>query len=66
MLVLFVVLNVVGIHAVPPTENILLAKVLHTVEKTLDFFTEDYAAINVDGLFGLRVGQGMSSDYFIN
>jgi len=58
MLVIFFLLNAVGSLAVPPTENVLLAKVLGTVEKTLNFFAEDYSSINVDGLFGLRIGQG--------
>lgn len=58
MVILFLLLNIVGTNAVPPTENVLLAKVTEMVEKTLDFFADDYSAINLDGLFGLRVGQG--------
>lgn len=41
-----------------PTVDTVLKEVLHTVEKALAFFAEDYSAINVDGLFGLRLGQG--------
>lgn len=58
MLVLIVLFYVAGIQAVPPTENFLLGHVADIVEKTLNFFTEDYSAINLDGLFGLRLGQG--------
>ena len=42
---------------VPPVDNVLF-EVLHSVEKALEFFSDDYSAINVDGLFGLRLGQG--------
>ncbi|XP_052802725.1 UPF0764 protein C16orf89 homolog [Mya arenaria] len=47
-----------GVLTVPPTENVLLTRVVNAVKHTLDFFAEDYSAINVDGLFGLRLGQG--------
>jgi len=47
--------------AVPPTENGLLLRVIQAVDKALHFFAEDYSAINVDGLFGLRLGQGGTS-----
>lgn len=56
---ILLLISLAGVDAVPPTESALLAQVIETVEKTLDFFAEDYSAINVDGLFGLRIGQGM-------
>lgn len=36
----------------------LLSRVIEAVQKGLEFFSEDYSDINVDGLFGLRIGQG--------
>ena len=36
----------------------LLKKTIRGVELGLSFFSQDYSSINVDGLFGLRVGQG--------
>ncbi|KAL4223432.1 hypothetical protein ACF0H5_016903 [Mactra antiquata] len=50
----------VGSLAIPTRTSYtdILKEVLKVVEKELDFFTEDYSAINVDGLFGLRLGQG--------
>lgn len=36
----------------------LLDKVLDAVKLGLGFFAQDYSSINVDGLFGLRLGQG--------
>ncbi|KAH3886112.1 UPF0764 protein C16orf89 homolog [Dreissena polymorpha] len=56
--VLSVIFVVAGVGGVPPTENALLVQVLDAVQRTLNFFAEDYSAINVDGLFGLRLGQG--------
>lgn len=35
-----------------------LEDVLKAIEKGVNFFSEDYSSINVDGLFGLRLGQG--------
>ncbi|XP_053375176.1 UPF0764 protein C16orf89 homolog isoform X2 [Mercenaria mercenaria] len=40
------------------SSHTVVYEVLHSVEKALDFFADDYSAINVDGLFGLRLGQG--------
>lgn len=54
-------LLVVGNAFVPPA-NPLIHKVLETTQKLLDFFSEDYSNINVDGLFGLRIGQGQLRD----
>lgn len=59
LVAILLLISLVGVDAVPPTESALLAEVIETVEKTLEFFAEDYSAINVDGLFGLRIGQGM-------
>ena len=36
----------------------LLEKTIRGVELGLSFFSQDYSSINVDGLFGMRVGQG--------
>ena len=36
----------------------LLQKTMDAVELGLSFFSQDYSSINVDGLFGMRVGQG--------
>ncbi|XP_076452210.1 UPF0764 protein C16orf89-like [Babylonia areolata] len=36
----------------------MLEDMVAAVERTLAFFSEDYASINVDGLFGIRVAQG--------
>lgn len=40
------------------TSKTLLSHVISAVEKVLGFFNKDYSDINVDGLFGLRLGQG--------
>ncbi|XP_071180853.1 UPF0764 protein C16orf89 homolog [Mytilus edulis] len=40
-----------------PTTD-LLKETLSTVDRALTFFSSDYSSINVDGLFGLRIGQG--------
>ncbi|KAJ8312684.1 hypothetical protein KUTeg_010057, partial [Tegillarca granosa] len=43
----------------PPTTNPpLIDDIITSVDKILHFFSEDYSDINVDGLFGLRLGQG--------
>lgn len=36
----------------------LLDDTFSAVEGLLKFFSSDYSSINVDGLFGLRIGQG--------
>ncbi|XP_055861983.1 UPF0764 protein C16orf89-like isoform X3 [Biomphalaria glabrata] len=36
----------------------LFEKSLRAVEKAINFFGEDYSALNVDGLFGIRICQG--------
>ncbi|GFR64067.1 hypothetical protein ElyMa_003622100 [Elysia marginata] len=36
----------------------LLQDVLFALEKVLDFFVSDFSAINVDGLFGIRLAEG--------
>lgn len=36
----------------------LLEKTVAAVELGLSFFSQDYSAINLDGLFGMRLGQG--------
>ena len=41
-----------------PTSEVEIGEVLKVVESGLKFFSEDYSSINVDGLFGLRLGQG--------
>ncbi|KAL3857481.1 hypothetical protein ACJMK2_012149 [Sinanodonta woodiana] len=38
--------------------KLLAQKVYLTLDKMLDFFSEDYSSINLDGLYGLRLGQG--------
>ena len=40
------------------TSEKLIPKLLNAVEKAVDFFQDDYEDINVDGLFGLQLGQG--------
>ncbi|KAK7089017.1 hypothetical protein V1264_025052 [Littorina saxatilis] len=35
----------------------LLERMTDAVERGLRFFAQDYSSINVDGLFGMRVGQ---------
>ncbi|KAK3085139.1 hypothetical protein FSP39_024974 [Pinctada imbricata] len=42
----------------PLDRDELLQNVLQVVSKGLQFFSSDYSDINVDGLFGLRLGQG--------
>ena len=41
-------------------EQQLLGRLVEAVERGLAFFSQDYSSINVDGLFGMRVGQGQS------
>ena len=36
----------------------VIENTISAVENALRFFSEDYSSINVDGLFGLRLGQG--------
>lgn len=57
MRLLVLTLLFVGGAAIPTVDPVL-KEVLHAVEKGLEFFSDDYSAINVDGLFGLRLGQG--------
>ncbi len=45
------------VHGAPSAEN-LLPRVLDAVDRAIKFFSSDYSKINVDGLFGLRIGQG--------
>ncbi|XP_046576820.1 UPF0764 protein C16orf89 homolog isoform X2 [Haliotis rubra] len=41
-----------------PTKESLLPRVIDAVDRAIKFFSSDYSSINVDGLFGLRIGQG--------
>ncbi|XP_059146285.1 UPF0764 protein C16orf89 homolog [Physella acuta] len=41
-----------------PELPVLLSKVLKALDRSVDFFGKDYASINVDGLFGIRICQG--------
>ena len=41
-----------------PTLDVEIGDVFKVIESGLKFFSEDYSSINVDGLFGLRLGQG--------
>lgn len=41
-----------------PTKEKLLPRVIDAVDRAIKFFSSDYSSINVDGLFGLRIGQG--------
>ncbi|GFN76825.1 upf0764 protein c16orf89 [Plakobranchus ocellatus] len=43
---------------VPKLKLKLLQDVLGALEKAIRFFVQDYADINVDGLFGIRLAQG--------
>ena len=36
----------------------LLDDVMTGLENVVNFFSEDYSSVNVDGLFGLRITQG--------
>ncbi|XP_069134715.1 UPF0764 protein C16orf89 homolog [Argopecten irradians] len=65
MVVLIFCLNVfvpLVISAPPTDDHSLLQRSLEATEGLLDFFSEDYSSINVDGLFGLRVGEGQLLD----
>ncbi|ESO95304.1 hypothetical protein LOTGIDRAFT_160424 [Lottia gigantea] len=41
-----------------PHNDGLISKVLSAVEKEANFFARDFSDLNVDGLYGLRVGEG--------
>jgi hypothetical protein len=43
----------------------LLSDTISTLDKALTFFSSDYSSINVDGLFGLRLGQGKNGLVFL-
>ena len=36
----------------------LIAKVLGTLKRLIDFFARDYDSINLDGIYGLRIAEG--------
>ncbi|KAK3587085.1 hypothetical protein CHS0354_014960, partial [Potamilus streckersoni] len=60
---LLLVLGIFGIQGfvTPELQNVddLLARNVYlALDKMLDFFRKDYSSINLDGLFGLRLGQG--------
>lgn len=40
------------------TSGNLIPKLINAIEKAANFFQDDYENINVDGLFGLQLGQG--------
>lgn len=40
------------------TSGNLIPKLINAIEKAANFFQADYENINVDGLFGLQLGQG--------
>ncbi|KAK3581739.1 hypothetical protein CHS0354_000124 [Potamilus streckersoni] len=44
--------------SVPKVDTQLVQNVYLALEKMLNFFGQDYSSINLDGLFGLRLGQG--------
>ncbi|XP_071093858.1 UPF0764 protein C16orf89 homolog [Haliotis cracherodii] len=54
------VVFVIGLTIVngAPTKEKLLPRVIDAVDRAIKFFSSDYSSINVDGLFGLRIGQG--------
>ena len=41
-----------------PKLDVEIGDVFKAIENGVKFFSEDYSSINVDGLFGLRLGQG--------
>jgi len=42
----------------PDDNSQMMVKMMAAVESGIKFFSQDYSAVNVDGLFGLRLGQG--------
>lgn len=48
--------GILGAHL--PASEVAIEDVMEDIESGLKFFNEDYSSINVDGLFGLRLGQG--------
>ncbi|XP_060076294.1 UPF0764 protein C16orf89 homolog [Ylistrum balloti] len=65
---LSIIILYVSITLVPATpstgDRSLLKWSLDVTEGLLDFFSADYSSINVDGLFGLRVGEGKGDFIF--
>ena len=59
MAAFLVLLLIACVASAPQPKHELINKLLNAVEKAADFFSSDYANINADGVFGLRIGQGM-------
>ncbi|XP_041348010.1 UPF0764 protein C16orf89 homolog [Gigantopelta aegis] len=64
MAALLVLLLICCVSSTPQRKTELLNKLLSAVEKAADFFSSDYANINADGIFGLRIGQGQLIQIF--
>ena len=56
----FLLVTILPVVLTLPATNTrnLLSDTISTLDKALTFFSSDYSSINVDGLFGLRLGQG--------
>ncbi len=40
-------------------KNDWISRVLISLDKVIEFFFRDYDSVNLDGIFGLRVAEGM-------
>ncbi|RNA03266.1 hypothetical protein BpHYR1_041487 [Brachionus plicatilis] len=46
-------------HKAEPQRLNLIKQIVFRLDKAIDFFEQDYESVNLDGLFGIRISQGV-------